>query len=215
MIGTATARQHTDDGARPAFRVVSGSGGGPPARRPIVDSHQLALAVFIVFEVMMFFGLASAYVALRNAAVAWPPPDMPRLPIAVTLANSGILLFSAYTMWRARGALRSGDTANFRSALVVTAVLGVVFLAVQGSEWAGLMQQGMTLSSGAYGGTFYLLIGLHAVHVAGAVLWLCAVMAGALRGRYSADRCVAVRLCATYWYFVCALWVGLFPMVYW
>ena len=99
-------------------------------------------------------------------------------------------------------------------ALVATAVLGVGFLGVQGSEWVRLIRQGLTLSSGTYGATFYTLIGLHAAHVVGAVVWLLAVLALAQHNRFSAERHTGVTICATYWYFVCALWVLLFAAVY-
>jgi heme/copper-type cytochrome/quinol oxidase subunit 3 len=117
-------------------------------------------------------------------------------------------------MSRAVKAIRAGSQAGLRSALLATAVLGAGFLAIQGSEWVRLIHQGLTLSSGSYGATFYTLIGLHGLHVVGAVIWLLAVMAIAYRGRYTATRYAGVSVCATYWYYVCALWVVLFGVVY-
>ncbi len=101
-----------------------------------------------------------------------------------------------------------------RAALSATGIAGSLFLLVQGTEWVRLIGQGLTLSSGSYGGTFYTLIGLHALHVVAAVVWLGAVLGQAWRGDFSAKRRAGVALCAMYWYFVCALWLVLFPMVY-
>jgi cytochrome c oxidase subunit 3 len=98
--------------------------------------------------------------------------------------------------------------------LTATAALGSIFVIVQGYEWMGLIGHGLTLASSNYGATFYTLIGLHALHVVGAVAWLLAVLAGAWRGRYSARRHVAVQVCGTYWYFVSGLWLVLFGVVY-
>ncbi len=201
----------------PRLTVIPGFGGGdPPAgrRQPPISNAQLAVTIFIAFETMIFAGLLTAYWVLRSGAFAWPPPNSPRLPMAVTSVNTGLLLFSAFTMSRATAAIRAGSQAGLRSALVGTAVLGVGFLAVQGSEWARLIHQGLTLSSGTYGSTFYALIGLHAIHVVGAVIWLLAVLAIAQRQLYSKKQHAGVTLCATYWYFVCALWVVLFAAVY-
>lgn len=197
-------------GARPGF------GDGPPTgiHEPPVSNGQLAVLIFIAFETMIFAGLITAYWVLRANSFIWPPPDLPRLPLAVTWVNTAMLLVSAYTMSRAAAAVRAGSQDGLRSALLATAVLGVGFLAVQGSEWMRLIRQGLHLSSGTYGATFYTLIGLHALHVIGAVVWLLAVFAIAQRRRYTAKRYAGVTMCATYWYFVCGLWLILFGVVY-
>lgn len=199
--------------------LVHGYGGsdGPPAtavRPPPISNAQLGVLIFIAFETMIFAGLTTAYWVLRSGSFAWPPPNLPRLPLAVTAVNTVVLTFSVFTMSRAVKAIRTGSQPGLGSALVATTVLGVGFLAIQGSEWVRLIHQGLTLSSGSYGATFYTLIGLHAAHVVGAVIWLLAVLVIAQRGGYAANRHAGVTLCATYWYYVCALWVVLFAVVY-
>lgn len=200
------------------FTLVRGAGGGGPGapalRQPPISNAQLGLVVFIAFETMMFAGLVTAYWVLRSGSFAWPPPNLPRLPLAVTSVNTAMLGFSAFTMFRAVHAVRVGSQAGLRSALVATAVLGAGFLVIQGSEWVRLIHQGLKLSSGSYGATFYTLIGLHALHVVGAVVWLLVVLAIAYRGGYTTKRYAGITLCATYWYYVCALWVVLFGVVY-
>jgi cytochrome c oxidase subunit 3 len=201
----------------PRLTLIPGFGGGDPptrTRQPPVSNAQLGVLIFIAFETMIFAGLVTAYWVLRSGSFAWPPPNLPRLPLAVTWVNTAMLCFSAVTMSRAVAAVRAGSEPGLRSALVATAVLGVGFLAVQGSEWVRLIHRGLTLSSGTYGSTFYTLIGLHALHVVGAVIWLLAVLAIAQRDGYAPRRRTGVQLCATYWYFVCGLWVILFGVVY-
>jgi len=95
-----------------------------------------------------------------------------------------------------------------------TAILGTVFLAVQGLEWTRLVAHGLTLSSGTYGSTFYVLIGCHALHVVVAVVWLAVVAVLARNGGFTAARHAALETCAIYWYLVCGLWAFLFPLVY-
>jgi len=111
-------------------------------------------------------------------------------------------------------AARRDDQRALRRLLAITALLGVTFLAVQGSEWARLIEHGLTLSAGMYGATFYTLIGTHAAHVVGAVVWLGIVSWWALRGHFTGGRDGAVEACAIYWIFVCALWLALFALVY-
>jgi len=218
MARTQPQEPTNDRGAPRRLILVRGSGGGGPTvpalREPPISNAQLGVLIFIAFETMIFAGLVTAYWVLRSGSLAWPPPNLPRLPLAVTAVNTAMLGFSAVTMSRAVKAIGVGSQAGLRGALVATAALGAGFLAIQGSEWARLIHQGLTLASGSYGGTFYALIGLHALHVIGAVAWLLVVLALAYRGRFSAGRHAGVTLCATYWYYVCALWMVLFAIVY-
>ncbi len=185
-----------------------------PAYGPPVSNARLGMAVFLSFEAMFFAGLIGAFVVFRMGSPLWPPPGQPRLPIVVTWVNTAILLFSACTMWSALRAVRIEDRQGLRTALSVTALLGTIFLVIQGSEWIRLIGHGLTMSAGIYGATFYTLIGCHGLHVLGAVIWL-AIVRVAIRGnRFSARGRVSVELCGMYWYFVVALWPVLFWLVY-
>jgi len=156
---------------------------------------------------MFFTGLITAYLVLRGTAGPWPPPGEPRLPLAVTWVNTFVLLLSAATMRRAWRSLVSGRDARFRSSLAATALLGATFLLIQGSEWFRLIRHGLTVSTSMYGAMFYTLIGAHGTHVLAAVIWLLALAARSRSPR-------GVDLLAAYWYFVCGLWLVLFPLVY-
>jgi heme/copper-type cytochrome/quinol oxidase subunit 3 len=191
------------------------AGGGPPAgRRPGISSARLALAMFLGAETMFFTGLIGAYLVLRQASPAWPPAGLPRLPIAVTWANTGILVASCWTMWLAGSAIRKRSPRKLERHLTLTCLLGIVFLGVQGSEWLRLIGHGLRVSSGVYGATFYTLIGVHGLHVLGAVLWLLLVLVHARNNRFSPASAQAVGLAAMYWYYVGGLWLFLFPAVY-
>jgi cytochrome c oxidase subunit 3 len=181
---------------------------------PLIPSPRLALFLFIAAEVMLFGGLLGAFLVFRFGSRQWPPPGMPRLPVAVTAVNTLVLFASIVPIRSALAAIRRGDAGGLRRGLWRTSLLGVVFLAVQGSEWARLVRFGLRLSSGPYGSTFYVLIGFHGLHVLGAVVWLLVLWVGAVRGWFHARRHVPVELAAYYWYFVCALWAVLFPLVY-
>jgi len=151
---------------------------------------------------------------LRTSAVVWPPPLQPRLPLAVTGVNTLILLASSVVMRRAVRAIPLGDPVELVRRLGLAAVLGAVFLVVQGYEWVRLIGFGLTLSSSAYGSTFYTLIGTHAVHVLGALVWLAVCVGLAGRGRFTPERSAPLRACAMYWHFVVGVWPVLFLAVY-
>ena len=142
------------------------------------------------------------------------PADLPRLPLGLTTLNTVVLLASAVPVARALGAIRRGESGSVARQVELTVVLGAVFLAVQGAEWTRLVRHGLTLGSGTYGASFYVLIGCHALHVLAAVTWLSIVALLARRGVYTRARHAALEMCAIYWYFVCGLWAVLFPLVY-
>lgn len=190
------------------------SAGGDQSERPFISSAMLAIMMLIASEMMLFSGLIGSFLIFRLQAAFWPPPALPRLPIAVTWVNTFVLLSSALTMTLALRAAHRSRQRLLRRYLVATVALGVTFLAVQGSEWVRLVAHGLKLSSGEYGGTFYLLIGCHGAHVAAAVIWLGCVAKAAFGGRYNARNAGGVELCAVYWYFVCAVWPVLFGLVY-
>jgi heme/copper-type cytochrome/quinol oxidase subunit 3 len=205
------------NGRRPPAPPERGWGGdddGEGFRRRGLDNLRLALLFFMGAEVMFFAALVSALFVLRVGMAAWPPPLQPRLPIAVTTVNTLVLVASSATMVAALRALRRRADARFVRMLAATAVLGGMFLAVQGFEWVRLIGFGLTLSSSVYGATFYSLIGLHGLHVAGALAWLLMTARRAARGRFVDGRIVPVQACAMYWHFVVALWPVLFVAVY-
>ena len=192
-----------------------GDGDGPGDRpEPPINNARLGVTLLIGAEGMFFAGLVSAFLVFRTGSPVWPPPFQPRLPIVVTAVNTVILLSSALTMHLAQRTIRRGNMTSFTQWLTISAVLGAVFLGIQGYEWARLLQFGLTLSSGIYGATFYTLIGCHAVHVLVAVIWLLIVLAMARKSRFTPQRHVGVQVCGIYWYFVVALWPILFGLVY-
>jgi len=208
-----------DLGRLPPVGPPEDGGGDPfpprePERRPLIDNARLGMLIFLGAETMLFAGLVGAFLVLRLGAQVWPPPFQPRLPVGVTGINTLVLLASSLTVTRALRAIRRGDQDGLAAGLVQTALLGLIFLAVQGFEWARLVHFGLTVSSGAYGATFYTLIGAHGVHVLAAVIWLAVVTARAMRGRFTAQHHVGVSVCGMYWYFVVFLWPVLYTLVY-
>jgi len=190
-----------------------GSGGSGPAGSPKSADPTLGVLIFIGSEVMLFAGLISAFLVARASAPFWPPPDQPRLPVAITGLNTGLLVLSRLTMWRVVRSLRRHDKTGAVRWMVATTVLGALFLAIQGSEWARLIRFGLTMTSSVYGGMFYLIVGAHALHLAVAVAVLSFVATRIWRGRYELDF-RGVVACSAYWSFVVILWPIIYALVY-
>jgi len=213
---TSSAARKIDDvvPVAPAPRRQFAGGGGPPVRPnvPILNNARLGVVMLLGAELMFFAGLIGAFLVFRLSAQVWPPPFQPRLPIAVTGVNTIILLISALTVHWAVGAARAG--ADIMRHLAWTALLGALFLLIQGYEWLRMIHFGLTTSSSVYGGLFYALIGAHGVHVIGGLIWLAIVYWQARRGRFTKQDFVGVQTARMYWTFVVALWPVLYGLVY-
>jgi cytochrome c oxidase subunit III len=218
MARTSTARRLEEAPLAPVSRLEFG-GGDPPAPpvrpiTPIASNAWLATVMFLGAEAMFFAGLIGAFIVFRMGSPIWPPPFQPRLPVGITGVNTIVLLASAMTVHMALRSVRTGAIDPAKRMLAVTAALGGVFLLIQGYEWARLIHFGLTVSSSIYGGLFYMLIGFHAFHVAGALVWLIVVFLRANRGYFSRQRYIGLQVCAMYWTFVVALWPILYGLVY-
>ena len=185
----------------------------PPPASSSINAVQLGVLLLIGSEIMLFAGLLAVYTAFRFGNLTWPSAQL-YLPVKVTWVNTFFLLSSCYTMYRAVSAGRKDLRGSLVTYLTVTALLGTLFVSIQGYEWVQLIRDGFTITTGVYGATFYLLIGCHALHVLGAVVWLLVVVWLARQGRFPPSRFVGVEVCAWYWYFVGGLWVLLFALVY-
>jgi len=131
------------------------------------------------------------------------------------LLNTIILLTSGVTITMAHHALKE----NARRALLVwlglTVLLGAVFLFYQAEEYVHAYHElNLTLGSGIYGSTFFMLTGFHGMHVALGTIMLAVMWLRCAKGHFSKDHHFAFEAVAWYWHFVDVVWLGLFLFVY-
>lgn len=185
---------------------------GPQSGR--IQPGKLGIFLFIAVEGMFFAGLISAFLVFRVSATQWPPEGQPRLPIPMTLLNTGLLLLSGVLFQIAFQALKRSKRNIFMNLLVATGLLGALFLSIQGVEWVKLVKFGLTANANIFGGFFYALIGMHGLHVAGGLMALIWVIVRAKSGVYDPKNNMGVDICRIYWLFVVGLWPILFALVY-
>jgi cytochrome c oxidase subunit III len=179
-----------------------------------ISSSLLGMVLFIASEVMFFGGLFGAYFTIRSAATRWPPEGTPHLTTWYAAVLTAVLVSSSVTMQFGVWAIRRNDQRRLLLWLVVTLVLGVAFLAGQANEYRTLIGEGMTLSSGVFGSTFYTLTGFHGAHVAGGACFILIVLLRARSGQFTARYHDTVEMASYYWHFVDVVWLGLFSTIY-
>jgi cytochrome c oxidase subunit 3 len=130
--------------------------------------------------------------------------------------NTMILLTSGVTVTIAHHALRSGHRGTLNLFLFLTFLLGFIFIGLQAYEYThAFTELNLTLESGIYGTTFYMLTGFHGLHVTLGAIMLLVIWLRCLRGHFTASRHFAFEAVSWYWHFVDVVWLGLFVFVYW
>jgi len=142
-------------------------------------------------------------------------PGWDRLLQWLPLWNTLVLLSSSFTVHVAHTALKNNNRKKFLQWLGLTVAMGAFFLVLQVEEYVEAYQHmGLTLESGIYGTTFFMLTGFHGAHVTlGTIMLLIAFLRG-LKGHFKSDDQFGFEAAAWYWHFVDVVWVGLFIFVY-
>jgi cytochrome c oxidase subunit 3 len=131
------------------------------------------------------------------------------------LVNTLLLLTSGLTITIAHHALRAGQRGKVLFWLAATVALGVVFLFVQALEYHhAYTEMGLTLGSGIYGSTFFMLTGFHGMHVTLGAIMLMVIWFRCAKGHFNKNQHFGFEAVAWYWHFVDVVWLGLFLFVY-
>lgn len=194
-------------------------GPGTPADQPATDSlmeissGKLGLWVFLAGEIMIFGGLIACFILLRIAAGGWTS-DAAHVDWQVGTLNTLVLLTSSLTMILALAAVRAGKREAVKLYLGFTVTLGLMFLGVKAYEYAGHLGEGFTPLSGMFWSFYYLMTGLHALHVTGGIVVNFVLLMMAFRGTLWERGQGRLEFAGLYWHFVDVVWIFLFPLLY-
>jgi cytochrome c oxidase subunit III len=219
---------------------ISESEGGMYGKN-VDSSYRWSMSWFIFSEVMFFGAFFGALFYARQIALhelgsldyklIWPdftavwPNNGPAAlvshfrsmtPWPLPTINTALLLSSGVTLTVAHHALRDNHRNKTIIWLGATVLLGFCFLCCQGYEYFHAYNElNLTLASGVYGSTFFLLTGFHGFHVFLGGTMLTVVLVRVFRGHFTPDHHFAFEGAAWYWHFVDVVWLGLYVVVYW
>ncbi|MDX1452606.1 MAG: cytochrome c oxidase subunit 3 [Oleiphilaceae bacterium] len=145
----------------------------------------------------------------------FPGPKAVIDPWHLPFINTLLLVTSSVTVTFAHHALKDGKRQALTAWMIATIALGLVFLYFQGEEYVEAYQtMDLTLQSGIYGTTFFLLTGFHGAHVTLGTLMLIIMFFRIRKGHFDKDNHFGFEATCWYWHFVDVVWVGLFVFVY-
>ena len=188
------------------FSVPWLGGAGAGTTHEFLWSNFEAMWPLLTTPDMSLAGVESKYLAIKETIPAFDVPAV----------NTAILLTSGATITFAHWALRNGNRSGLNWWLAATVLLGFVFVYFQMGEYAHAYHElDLTMKSGVYGSTFFMLTGFHGFHVTMGATMILVILIRSLKGHFSAHDHFAFEGVAWYWHFVDVVWLGLFIFVYW
>lgn len=175
-------------------------------------NRRLGFWLFLASELLIFCGLIGAFLVVRGQAAEWPKHELGSILLAS--ANTFALLASSLTVVLGIDAIRAGNQRNLVVFLLVSALLGVAFLGGQAIEYKHFIGDLGHGFGDPFGTAFFILTGLHGLHVLVGVVWAAAVALRARRAAYSAANYTTVEMFGLYWHFVDLVWILIFTIVY-
>jgi len=222
------------------FGTVIGESEGGSYNQRVDISFRWAMSWFIFSEVMFFSAFFGALFYVRALSIpdlgsveqqmlwpdfkaAWPSAGpgfkeafTPMAAWGIPAINTLLLLTSGVTLTWAHWGLLKDNRSQLKLGLLLTILLGLVFLGFQVYEYShAYHEMNLKLSTGVYGTTFFMLTGFHGLHVTIGATMLIVMLFRVMAGHFKPDHHFAFEGVAWYWHFVDVVWLFLFVVVYW
>ncbi len=201
-----------------------GHGGKSPDRQQNTEHAERAPAskriivgygfwIFLLSDIIMFSAFFAAY-AVLSGETAGGPGGRELFDLRNTAIETGCLLLSSFTCGIATVGLQARKGTWFYGAMAATFVLGAGFIALEVSEFAGMVAGGNGPQRSAFLSAFFTLVGCHGLHVTAGLLWLLTMMAQVFAKGYRDDILRRVLCFSLFWHALDIVWVALFSIVY-
>ncbi|MBF0553783.1 MAG: heme-copper oxidase subunit III [Nitrospirae bacterium] len=187
------------------------------AKKEEAGLSKIAIIVFIFSEVALFGGLFSGYFYAMLFTGLWPPANTPAgvPPIGLAVLMTIFLISSSFTIHNAEAKLAHGDMGGFKGRLVLTTILGALFMACMAYEWHQLIAvENFTVSTNEYGTFFYTITGFHGSHVIVGLVLQVFVMILAAGAKIGKSRQTMMKVTGLYWHFVDIVWLLVVSLIY-
>jgi cytochrome o ubiquinol oxidase subunit III len=188
--------------------AAPGRGEGGPASKSVIVSY--GFWIFLLSDIVMFSAFFAAYQVLAgNATDAAPSFDLSNVAI-----ETGCLLLSSFLCGVASLCANRRRLFATEIFLLLTGVLGAVFLTLEIREFVGLIQQHQGPTDGAYYSAFFALVGCHGLHITVGLLWLGTMMAQIFTKGFRHDVIRRLTCFSLFWHALDIVWVAIFSLVY-
>jgi cytochrome c oxidase subunit 3 len=169
-----------------------------------IHPHKFTLWVAMASIIMMFAGLTSAYI-VKSSTANWEVIKTPK----EFWYSTAVIILSSVLVQGALRAFKQREMRQYRLLISLTAILGLVFVALQWAGFQWMWDNGVRFKGAGQGQFLYIIAGLHALHVLGGIVALAIMVAKAFTGKTKSYNAVPVEVVSSYWHFVDILWIYL------
>jgi cytochrome o ubiquinol oxidase subunit 3 len=193
--------------------AAAGPGDGEAGVDETLDQRDFGFWLYLMSDAIIFALLFATYVVMTSGTDGGPTGhdvfDLTR-----TFAETALLLTSTFTFGMASVEIAAGNRKGVIIWLVVTALLGIGFISLEISEFAGMIAQGAGPDRSGFLSAFITLVGTHGLHVTGGLVWIAVMIVQLrLKGLTPIVRSRLFRL-GLFWHFLDIVWIGIFSVVY-
>lgn len=178
-----------------------------------MNKNKTMILLFVASEAFFFLALIIAYVYYSHPDGSLSE-SAKYLDITKTSLFTLFLLMSSLTVGFAHHQLQKGNRKHVLAWLMATMILGIVFLAGQGMEYARLLSLNVTISKNVFGSAFFTLTGFHGLHVLIGIIVLLTMFILVYKNKIENDAGYIFGSAAVYWHFVDVVWIFVFSVVY-
>jgi cytochrome c oxidase subunit 3 len=178
-----------------------------PHDRPPIAPAKIGLGVFLAVVAALFSLFISAYF-MRMASTDWWSTPMPK----ILWLNTAILALGSLLLHAARVTAEQHRDEASRTAMIAALASGLAFLAGQVFAWRELTDAGFLLADNPANSFFYMISGMHGLHILGGLFALTRVIVKTRTGPMGEKAVLSITLCAIYWHFMLAVWLVLYAL---
>lgn len=175
--------------------------------------RQMGFWFFLITDCILFATLFATYSVLHNNTAGGPTAkelfDMPNI-----IVETFVLLTSSFTSGLAVLSMNRGSKKGLIGWLIVTLILGAVFVGMEVTEFANMVSEGHKMSTSAFLSSFFTLVGTHGCHVTVGIFWMIAQIIQISRRGITPVTRRKVNIISLYWHFLDAVWIFVFTIVY-
>lgn len=178
---------------------------------PWLSSRQLGVIILFCSMSVLFIATIIGFLFTRLTSPHFRAPGLPDLPHGL-LFSTGLIAFTSFAIGSAQLAVRRNRLEAVKRWLIAAGALATLFLLMQGANWVEMRPP--TEAPSLYIATFYILTGVHALHVVGGFVPLGIVIHHAAQRQYSSSHHEGLSLCAQYWHYLGVVWLVLVAMLH-
>lgn len=183
------------------------------AEAAATDRTMFGFWVYLMTDLLMFAVLFAVYAVLSGNTVGGPTGDE-LFSLSLALGGTLILLTSSFTCGIGMIAARRGDKNQVLVWFGITFLLGLAFLGLELKEFTALIHEGQTPRVNAFLSSFFVLVGVHGLHIISGLLWLGITLVYVIKRGLTAHLVRKLALLSLFWHFLDIVWIFIFTLVY-